>query len=83
MDFIVSFNFAMFIFFVVCYAYQFVYIAVPFIKKDKPHKAVKNHRFAVLISARNESAVIENLLESIKSQTYPQDLIDVFLIADN
>lgn len=83
MDFIVSFNFAMFIFFVVCYAYQFVYIAVPFIKKDKPHKAVKNHRFAVLISARNESAVIENLLESINSQTYPQDLIDVFLIADN
>ena len=83
MEFVKSFNFAMCIFFIVCYAYQFVYIAIPFIKKDKPHKQVKMHRFAVLISARNESAVIANLLESIKSQTYPQDLVDIFLVADN
>ena len=83
MEFVRSFNFAMCIFFIVCYANQFVYIAIPFIKKDKPHKQVKMHRFAVLISARNESAVIANLLESIKSQTYPQDLVDIFLVADN
>ena len=83
MEFIADFNIAVCIFFFVCYAYQMVYIAIPFIKKDKPHKEVKNHRFAVLISARNESAVIANLLESINNQTYPSELIDVFLVADN
>lgn len=83
MEFISAFNVAICIFFLVCYSYQMVYIAIPFIVKSKPHKAVKNHRFAVLISARNESAVIENLLESINTQTYPSDLIDVFLVADN
>lgn len=83
MEFIADFNIAVCIFFFVCYAYQMVYIAIPFVKKDKPHKEVKNHRFAVLISARNESAVIGILLESIKNQTYPSELVDVFLIADN
>lgn len=83
MEFIADFNIAVCIFFFVCYAYQVVYIAIPFIKKDKPHKEAKNHRFAVLISARNESAVIANLLESIKNQTYPSELVDVFLVADN
>ncbi len=83
MEFVTSFNLVMCIFFVVCYAYQFVYIAIPFIKKEKAHKPTKQHRFAVLISARNESAVIANLLESIKSQTYPTELVDVFLVADN
>lgn len=83
MEFVTSFNLVMCIFFVVCYAYQFVYIAIPFIKKEKAHKPVKEHRFAVLISARNESAVIANLLESINLQTYPSELVDVFLVADN
>lgn len=83
MEFVAAFNFAMSIFFMVCYAYQFVYIAIPFVKKDKPHKAIKQHRYAVLVSARNESAVIANLLESIKNQTYPKELVDIFLIADN
>lgn len=83
MEFISDFNVAVCIFFFVCYAYQMVYIAIPFIKKEKPHKATQKHRFAVLISARNESAVIANLLESINNQTYPKELVDVFLIADN
>lgn len=83
MEFVSDFNVAVCIFFFVCYAYQMVYIAIPFIKKEKPHKATQKHRFAVLISARNESAVIANLLESINNQTYPKELVDVFLIADN
>ena len=68
MEFVSSFNFAVWIFFIVCYSYQMLYIAVPFVKKEKPHKPVKEHRFAVLVSARNESAVIANLIESIKDQ---------------
>ena len=45
--------------------------------------AKKNHRYAVLISARNENAVIGDLIHSIRVQNYPQELIDIFVIADN
>ena len=42
------------ILFFLLYFYQFVYILVPFLKKDKPHKETVFHKYAVLISARNE-----------------------------
>lgn len=54
--------------------------------KQKPKEypeAKKNHRFAVVIPARNEEKVIANLVESIKRQDYPQELIDIFVVADN
>jgi cellulose synthase/poly-beta-1,6-N-acetylglucosamine synthase-like glycosyltransferase len=50
-------------------------------RKFKP--ANKLHKYAILIAARNEDAVIGNLLESIKLQDYPQELITVFVVADN
>ena len=31
-------NFTLAALFVICYAYQFVYLAIPFLKKDKPHR---------------------------------------------
>lgn len=69
--------------FLVCYAYQFFYILVPHIKKDKPHKQAKLHRYAVLICARNEEAVIPDLIDSLHGQTYPQDKLKIFVMADN
>lgn len=69
--------------FFVCYAYQFFYILVPHIKKDKPHKQAKLHRYAVLICARNEEAVIADLIDSLHGQTYPQDKLKIFVMADN
>ena len=69
--------------FMLCYAYQFFYIAVSFLKKSKPHKTDKLHNFAVLIAARNEQSVIENLIQSIKTQDYPEKLVSVFVVADN
>lgn len=71
------------ILFFVCYAYQLAYVAVAFVKKPKPHKKQVLHKFAVLISARNEEAVIADLISSIKSQTYPSHLITTFVVADN
>ena len=65
------------------YFYQFIYLLVPYIKKEEPHKPVKMHRYAVLISARNEENVISTLVDSIHRQSYPQELIDVYVIADN
>ncbi len=40
-------------------------------------------RFAVLVPAHDEEAVIEPLLESLGDQEYPGDLYDIYVIADN
>ncbi|OZG61257.1 N-acetylglucosaminyltransferase [Bifidobacterium lemurum] len=45
--------------------------------------APEDRHFAVLISARNEENVIGNLIASIREQTYPGELIDIWLVADN
>ena len=39
--------------------------------------------FAFIIGARNEEAVIGNLIESIKKCNYPQDKIKIFVVAHN
>lgn len=83
MQLITSINYFIWLIFVVCYLYQMYYILVPYIKKDKPLKEPKANRFAVLISARNESGVIKQLLDSIRSQTYPAELVDIYVVADN
>lgn len=83
MQLISDLNFGLCLLFFVCYLYQMYYIAVPFFKKDKPHAEAKEHRFAVLISARNEKNVIKNLLDSIHNQTYSSELIDIYVVADN
>ncbi len=69
--------------FFILYFYQLIYLLIPFIKKDKPHKETKLHRYAVLISARNEETVISTIVDSIHHQDYPQELIDIYVIADN
>ncbi|MEA5002203.1 MAG: glycosyltransferase family 2 protein [Christensenella sp.] len=75
---------ALFVVFTALYAYQIIYVAVAlFHKKPMPMTAKQNHRYAVVIAARNESTVIGNLIDSIKKQKYPQNLIDIFVVADN
>ncbi len=68
--------------FFVCYAYQFFYIPIPWLRKAPPHKPIKMHHYAVLICARNEEAVIADLIHSIHAQTYTGP-VDVFVMADN
>ncbi len=50
-------------------------------RRFKPAK--KNHKYAILVAARNEEAVIGNLIESIRKQDYPAELVTVFVVADN
>lgn len=69
--------------FTVCYFYQYLYIPIAFIRRRFPHKSPAMHTYAALICARNESAVIGNLIDSIKNQTYPRGHITIFVIADN
>lgn len=82
-SFVDIFNFCVFLAFTICYTYQLYYVFVVLTRKPKQLVAKKNHKFAVVISARNESAVIGQLIRSIKVQNYPSELIDVFVIADN
>ncbi len=76
-------NFGVSILFLVCYAYQFFYIPVPWLKKDKPHAPARRNRYAILICARNEAAVIGDLIASLRRQTYDQSLLHIFVMADN
>ncbi len=65
------------------YNYRTIYkiLGIFFTRKFK--KAKTFHKYAVLIAARNEEAVIGKLIESIKQQNYPSDLIKIFVVADN
>ena len=69
--------------FAVLTCYQLLYLLLPHIKKDPPHRSGRLHRYAVLICARNEAAVLPHLLASIRAQSYPAQLISVFVAADN
>lgn len=83
MSFVDVFNICVFLLFSICFSYQIFYVFVVLLKKPPKQEAKRNHRYAVLISARNENAVIGDLIHSIRVQNYPQELIDIFVIADN
>lgn len=51
--------------------------------KDKPLKIKKDHKFMAIIPAHNEESVVANLVESLKNQEYPKELLDIYVIADN
>lgn len=71
-------------FITIFWLYQMVISVCSLIKfKDKPLKIKKNHKFMALIPAHNEELVIKNLIESLKEQTYPKELYDIYVIADN
>ena len=83
-EFIDAFNVTMFIIFTALYIYQIFYVFVSIFKKPKPFgNDAKLHRYGVIIAARNEENVIGHLIQSIKSQNYPSELVDIFVIADN
>lgn len=64
--------------------YQVVISLCSLIKlKDKPLKVNKEHRFMAIIPAHNEEAVVGNLIESLRNQTYNKELYDIYVIADN
>lgn len=78
-----SFNLSILAFFTICYSYQIFYAIYALFRKPEKLTAKELHSYAIVISARNESAVIAQLIESIKKQNYPRHLIDVYVVADN
>ncbi|MDW5298809.1 MAG: glycosyltransferase family 2 protein [Sedimentibacter sp.] len=83
LSFINIFNFIILLLFTGLYFYQGYYVIVALFKKEKVMVAMKNHKFAVVIAARNESTVIGQLINSIKQQKYPTELVDIYVVADN
>lgn len=84
MEWLNAFNFIIGLIFTVCYLYQYVYMIIACVKK--PHrfpKTEQHHRYAILISARNESRVIGQLIDSIRAQDYPAELLHTIVVADN
>lgn len=63
--------------------YKTVYKITGIFLTRKFKKAKCNHKYAILVAARNEETVIGNLIDSINKQDYPRELITVFVVADN
>lgn len=62
----------------------FVIVAFFGLPKQKPlPKTEPKTRFAVLVAARNEEAVIGQLVESLKAQDYPDTLYDIIVAPNN
>ena len=83
-EFLADMNFLVGFLLFLCYSYQIFYTIVPFAIKPRRHREpITLHRIAILIAARNEEAVIGELLESINAQDYPRELLLPVVIADN
>ncbi len=86
LEFITYFNKIVFILISLLYFYQIIYVIIGLLtdqRRRTPKKPVTQHRYGVIIAARNESSVIGELIKSIHKQNYPSELIDVFVVADN
>ena len=70
--------------FIILAIYQLL-VCIMGLARKKVRKEVENkqHRFMAVIPAHNEEMVIKELIESIKQQDYQQNLIDIYVIADN
>lgn len=84
MEWLNHFNFIIGLLFTLCYLYQYIYMLIALVKRPKKFpETEKRHRYAILIAARNEEAVIGQLCDSIRAQDYPPELIDICVVADN
>lgn len=67
----------------ILFSYKVFFIIVGMFWKRKFPKSKQNHKYGIVIAARNEEKVIGNLIDSIAKQDYPKELITVFVVADN
>lgn len=66
------------------YGLYFCIVAVFGLKKGQHLPAAKpKTRFAIVVAARNEAAVIGQLLDSLQTQQYPKALYDVYVAPNN
>ena len=85
LELVKALNWSVAILFTLLYLYQGLYLVVGLLcrrHRDR-HQPGRLHRFAVVISARNEEGVIGELLDSLRRQHYPRELLDLYVVADN
>ena len=63
--------------------YYLVFFFISLRKIPKAPKADKYTKFAVLVPARNESKVINNIMVALANQTYPKEYYDVWFIVED
>ena len=63
--------------------YQIAYFIIGLFFTRKFKKSNNYHKYGIVIAARNEEMVIGNLIDSIKKQDYPMELLTIFVVADN
>lgn len=85
LEFIKTLNLLVSVLFTLLYLYQGIYVVVALIRRhwQDTHQSDRLHRFAVVVAARNEAGVIAELIESIRQQDYPAELLDLYVVADN
>ena len=91
MQSIIWVNFFLSALFMACYGYQLFYLLYALVRprvtgptsRETPLPAPSGRQYAVLICARNEEAVIGELIQSVKAQTYPAQCLHTFVVADN
>ena len=86
MNYVEIINFVFTIIWFVLSAMSIYYILLAilgaFFRKKYP-KAQVQGKYGVIIPARNEEAVVGNLIKSIQKNQYPQDKLQIFVIAHN
>lgn len=60
-----------------------VFAVIGIFKKKSYPKTDLKKRYGMIIPARNEESVVAGLIESIRKNDYPQDKIEIFVIAHN
>ncbi len=78
-------NIMFYVIFAICvllFIYKIFLHISAFMPVKKYPEAKKNHKFAILIPARNESKVISGILDSIQKQNYDMSLVDTYVIVE-
>ena len=66
----------------VCYSLFLIAVNIA-VRQSRNHKLNDEIRFLILIPAHNEELLIKRILASFKTQSYPQKLFTVLVVADN
>ncbi len=63
--------------------YVLIVVRWIFVKPNVIPHADPQMRFAIVIAARNEQAIIGRLVRSLNAQHYPRELFDIFVVPNN
>lgn len=66
-----------------CMLLPMIYWVLMIFPQKRYPDAKVNHRYVVVVCARNEAHVIPHLIDSIRAQNYPRELLDILLVAHN